>query len=57
MLHSRFVCIRADTDKVLTEENSEDGYHGFDDGPIEECEFARSKMRPKGYRWTCPGWL
>ncbi|KAH0336766.1 hypothetical protein KCU81_g8400, partial [Aureobasidium melanogenum] len=43
--------------EVLTEENSEDGYQGFDDGPIDECQFPRSKMRPKGYRWSCPGWL
>ncbi|KAK6001515.1 hypothetical protein QM012_002846 [Aureobasidium pullulans] len=43
--------------EILTEENGEDGYQGFGDGPIDECQFARSKMRAKGYRWTCPGWL
>ncbi|CAD0112749.1 unnamed protein product, partial [Aureobasidium uvarum] len=42
--------------EVLTEENS-DGYQGFDDGPIDHYQFARSQMRPKGYRWSCPGWL
>ncbi|KAH0288576.1 hypothetical protein KCU62_g5051, partial [Aureobasidium sp. EXF-3399] len=43
--------------EVLTEENVGDDYHGFDDGLIDDCEFARSQMRPKGYRWSCPGWL
>ncbi|KAH0403511.1 hypothetical protein KCU89_g2063, partial [Aureobasidium melanogenum] len=43
--------------EVLTEENGEDGYQGFDDGPMDACQFARSKMRLKGYRWSCPGWL
>jgi hypothetical protein len=47
----------ANTIQVLTEENVGDDYHGFDDGPIDDCEFARSQMRPKGYRWSCPGWL
>ncbi|KAI4725883.1 hypothetical protein E4T49_06392 [Aureobasidium sp. EXF-10728] len=42
--------------QVLTEENS-DGYQGFDDGPIDNYQFARAQMRPKGYRWSCPGWL
>ncbi|KAI4718877.1 hypothetical protein E4T48_04948 [Aureobasidium sp. EXF-10727] len=42
--------------EVLTEENS-DGYQGFDDGPIDNYQFARAQMRPKGYRWSCPGWL
>jgi hypothetical protein len=47
----------ADMDQILTEENAGDGYHRFDDGPIDDYQFARSQMRPKGYRWSCPGWL
>jgi hypothetical protein len=47
----------ANVDQVLTEENVGDGYQGFDEGPIDDCQFARSQMRPKGYRWSCPGWL
>lgn len=43
--------------QILTEENVGDGYCGFDDGPIDDCQFARSQMRPRGYRWSCPGWL
>ncbi|KAI4734811.1 hypothetical protein E4T50_14670 [Aureobasidium sp. EXF-12298] len=43
--------------EVLTEENVGDGYYGFDDGPIDDCQFAQSQMRPRGYRWSCPGWL
>ena len=52
-----YVCPSANIIQVLTEENVGDDYHGFDDGPIDDCEFARSQMRPKGYRWSCPGWI
>lgn len=43
--------------EVLAEEMGGDGYHGFDDGPVDSAELSRPQLRPKGYRWTCPGWL
>lgn len=43
--------------EVLSEEVDGNGYQGFDDGPVDAAELSCTRSRPKGYRWTCPGWL